>query len=196
MDFSFLIPYISTIITERIKPKVEKILNDLEMDFNVNLTPMSDHFKEYLMRTYKKYYYVNTLALKDYIKVLKEIYQPLQLEYRTLGDTKSTEPISGYPVELLEKHHKLRIVDTAGMGKSTMVKRMFLDVVENGYGIPIFIELRRLSGQNTILNEILRQVGSIVKEFDVKLMQNLISSGGFIFLWMVMMRFRLLIKRQ
>lgn len=181
MDFSFLIPYISTIITERIKPKVEKILNDLEMDFNVNLTPMSDHFKEYLMRTYKKYYYVNTLALKDYIKVLKEIYQPLQLEYRTLGDTKSTEPISGYPVELLEKHHKLRIVDTAGMGKSTMVKRMFLDVVENGYGIPIFIELRRLSGQNTILNEILRQVGSIVKEFDVKLMQNLISSGGFIF---------------
>lgn len=181
MDFSFLIPYISTIITERIKPKVEKILNDLEMDFNVNLTPMSDHFKEYLMRTYKKYYYVNTLALKDYIKVLKEIYQPLQLEYRTLGDTKTTEPISGYPVELLEKHHKLRIVDTAGMGKSTMVKRMFLDVVENGYGIPIFIELRRLSEQNTILNEILRQVGSIVKEFDVKLMQNLISSGGFIF---------------
>ena len=62
-----------------------------------------------------------------------------------------------------------------------MVKRMFLDVVENGYGIPIFIELRRLSEQNTILNEILRQVGSIVKEFDIKLMQNLISSGGFIF---------------
>ena len=104
MDFSFIYPYISTIITERIKPKVEKVLNDLEMDFNVNLTPMSDHFKDYLTRTYKKYSYVNTLALKDYIKVLKDIYQPLQLEYRTLGGTKTTGPISGYPVDFLEQY--------------------------------------------------------------------------------------------
>lgn len=68
------------------------------------------------------------------------------------------------------------------MGKSTLLKRIFIDIIENGYGIPIFIELRRLSSSNTILQEIYSQLNTLTKDFNKNLLLELFNTGGFIFL--------------
>ena len=79
------------------------------------------------------------------------------------------------------KNQKLLITDTAGMGKSTMVKRMFLDVIDHGYGIPIFIELRRINETHDLITEIESQISSLTQKFNHELMLELFMSGGFIF---------------
>ena len=80
-----------------------------------------------------------------------------------------------------DRYSSILITDTAGMGKSTLTKRAFLDVIENGYGIPIYIELRRLSKGKTVLMEIQEQVNSLTKEFNPQLLLEFIQTGGFIF---------------
>ena len=89
--------------------------------------------------------------------------------------------IDGYPKALSDQYQRILITDTAGMGKSTMLKRMFLDVIDNGYGIPIFIELRRLTKEKSLISEIYQQLSSLSKDFDPQLMLEFIQMGGFIF---------------
>jgi len=68
------------------------------------------------------------------------------------------------------------------MGKSTLMKVFFMDIINKKAGIPILIELRRISKEKKILNEIHNQINSIAKEFNYDLLLELISEGGFIFI--------------
>lgn len=79
------------------------------------------------------------------------------------------------------------------MGKSTIVKRLFLDVIDQGYGIPIFIELRRINESHDLISEIESQISSLTQNFNHQLLLELIMSGGFIFFLMVVMKFQWLI---
>ena len=67
------------------------------------------------------------------------------------------------------------------MGKSTLMKRMFLDVIDGQFGIPIFIELRRLNENNDILNEVAIQLGGLNDGFDKGILETLFVDGEFIF---------------
>ena len=67
------------------------------------------------------------------------------------------------------------------MGKSTLTKRLFIDVIENGYGIPVFIEMRRLRKERPILHEIQEQINSLTKDFNPHLLLEFIKTGGFVF---------------
>lgn len=82
---------------------------------------------------------------------------------------------------MLDKYSRILITDTAGMGKSTLMKRMFLDVIDGQFGIPIFIELRRLNENNDILNEVAIQLGGLNDGFDKEILETLFVDGEFIF---------------
>lgn len=124
---------------------------------------------------------MNTIVFKNRQKTLKELYVPLRIDFKKEGG--EDVRIESYPQEWIQKcRGKILIEDTAGMGKSTLLKRLFLDVVDNAKAIPIFVELRRLSGEHTILQEIYTQLNSLTKEFDKSLMLELFKKGGFIFL--------------
>ena len=82
---------------------------------------------------------------------------------------------------MLDKYGRILITDTAGMGKSTLMKRMFLDVIDGQFGIPIFIELRRLNENNDIINEVAIQLGGLNDGFDKGILETLFVDGEFIF---------------
>lgn len=67
------------------------------------------------------------------------------------------------------------------MGKSTLSKFLFLEVVENGHGIPIYIELRRLSKKNPLMSEIITQLRGLNDQFEEFLVIELFKRGDFIF---------------
>lgn len=72
--------------------------------------------------------------------------------------------------------------DTAGMGKTTILKYLFLDAIEQGAGIPIFIELRNLSAKKSILQRIVEDLKAMRDNFfDEEILRALISRGDFIF---------------
>ncbi len=52
------------------------------------------------------------------------------------------------------------------MGKSTLMKVIFVDIINRGLGVPLFVELRRLTNDQTILDEIKDQLNALAKQFD------------------------------
>ena len=112
---------------------------------------------------------------------MKELYIPLTLAKEVHHETKEQFRIEEYPKELIKQYNKILITDTAGMGKSTLTKLLFLNVIENGYGIPIYIEMRRLKKDRPILQEIQEQINSLSKVFEPELLLEFIQTGGFIF---------------
>lgn len=174
---------IATTILESIGKRLYNLFEDVvkgfKMDNDVNLTKITSHFKRYLNDMVEKYSYINTLVLRNNRKKLIDLYQPLTISIKDDGKLRE-EKIVGYPNNLLNEYPKLLITDTAGMGKSTMSRRMYLDVIYNNYGIPLFIELRRISEKHTIFQDILEQVSGLNKEFDFVLLKELLKKGGFI----------------
>ena len=175
-------PLIKKMVDDVIAPKLEQFAETVKMKKDEYLIPRREHFEEYLFRSYKNYNIVNTLVLRNEQKLLLDLYVPLSLvkrKYQWEAGEKTI--IDKYPIDLVKKYNKILITDTAGMGKSTLAKRLFLDVIENGHGIPVFIELRRLTKDRPILDDIHNQINSLTKVFDRKLLLQFIQTGGFVF---------------
>ena len=175
-------PVIDTLIKDVIAPKITKFAEKCKLKYDELLIPKGEHFEEYLYRTYKKYSIMNTLVFKNEQKLINDLYIPLTLvkEDHQRGSVKQVK-ITEYPSDLVKEYNKILITDTAGMGKSTLTKRLFLDVIEKGCGIPVYIEMRRLVKDRPILFEIQEQINSLTKEFDKELLLEFIRTGGFVF---------------
>ncbi len=173
---------IGNLVENLITPKIQQFAKKCNITYNEIMIPRGEHFEEYLHRTYKKYSILNTLVFKNERRALKELYIPLTLaKIDSQTREKESLKIDKYPVELVKKYNKILITDTAGMGKSTMSKLMYLDIIDNGYGIPIYIEARRLRKERSVIQEIQEQISSLSKDFDTSLLLKFIQSGGFIF---------------
>lgn len=162
-------------------PKLSKLAHSISKEGKANLSLNSNAFIAYYKRAYNNYSIINTLAFKERVKKLKDIYIPLTIYPVDNKKEKKLTKIEGYPKELLDKYSRILITDTAGMGKSTLMKRMFLDVIDGQFGIPIFIELRRLNENNDILNEVAIQLGGLNNGFDKEILETLFVDGEFIF---------------
>lgn len=175
-------PVISSLVKNIITPQIKKFAEKIHTSYNELLIPRGEHFEEYLFRTYKKYSIINTLVFKNEQRLLKDLYIPLTItkEDHQYKNGKEQVKVDKYPTALMRNYNKILITDTAGMGKSTLTKLLFLDVIENGHGIPIYIEMRRLKKDKPILFEIQEQISSLSKDFDTKLLLEFIQTGGFI----------------
>lgn len=155
----------------------DKLFEKSEIAIKTTLKKDREHFWNYLERTYKKLLKIRPIGFQEPLDFL-DVYIPLSIE-----DCKRNHEgfiIDGFPEKLLHKH--TLIVDNAGMGKSTIAKRMFISVFENGnFGIPILIELRHLSKENNVINEILNQIKNLSSDFNENLLTTLVEKGGFVF---------------
>ncbi len=178
-------PLVAALVDKLVAPKIVQFSKWCKDTNNEYLIPKTEHFQEYLERSYTKYSIINTLVFHNSQRLLKDIYvsQTIVKEHPTEDDEETTK-IDKLPVSLIEKYKKILITDTAGMGKSTTMKRMFIDLIDKGLdvvGIPIYIELNKLSKENSILHEIQEALSSLSKQFDNKLLLKFIQTGGFIF---------------
>lgn len=162
-------------------PKLSKLAHSISKEGKAYLSLNSNAFTAYYKRAYSNYSIINTLAFKERVKKLKDIYIPLTIYPVDNKKEKKLTKVEGYPKELLDKYGRILITDTAGMGKSTLMKRMFLDVIDGQFGIPIFIELRRLNENNDILNEVAIQLGGLNDGFNKEILETLFVDGEFIF---------------
>jgi len=149
----------------------------------------NDLFEPYLQSKYMEMEYINTMATTNNKKKLKEIYIPsrLKIQKDRINENKKKIvndeiTVNGFPTQFDEEKKCNLIIDTAGMGKSTLSKRIFIDLVETERYIPIFVELRRLTRVKKIEDEIFSML-NVGK--DVGLVNNtrkLFQGGGFVFL--------------
>jgi predicted NACHT family NTPase len=171
-------PFVQAIVDVYVTPKL-KVLKD--KDKNKKL-PTKEHFTEYFHRTFKKLAVMNTMVIHNSQLLLTDIYIPLsvkQTNNKQENKVKSIK-IDNFPQKLSDEFHNILITDTAGMGKSTMMKKIFISAIYEGSGIPLFIELRRLNKGKKLIDEMQEQLNSIEKNFDRQLLLELLAQGDFI----------------
>lgn len=158
---------------------LKKIHKDFKDDYDQHLVPLTKHFEEYLTRAYERHSVVSTLVLRNSKRRLKDIYIPLTILEE--NNPKEKIVIDAYPIEFMRKHQRMIIRDTAGMGKTTLVKRLFLSAIDEVQAIPVIVELRRIKQETTLLDIVYDQINSLAEEFDHELLLKLIQQGGFVF---------------
>lgn len=163
---------------EVVAPRINKLLDKLERKAKAKFKSRKSHFQSYWLDMYKRFYTVNSVIFGNSQRVLRDIYVPMKLKVENDGETL---PINHYPIELLDKYGRIVIKDSLGMGKSTMMKIMFMDVIDRGIGYPIFVELRDLSKNNGLISKICKDLGGLGQPFDYKLFLEIIRQGDFIF---------------
>jgi len=100
-------------------------------------------FKGYLQRYLKKYSKTKTLLYRDQPVDIKSFYVRTNLEIN--GDIISDIKV----FDSIKEKERLVISGTAGCGKSTFCKSLFVDMIEQQAGlIPILIELRHLNKES------------------------------------------------
>ena len=174
-------PFIKSIVDTYVTPKLENLKKRFSLDYNKYHVPTEEHFSEYFHRTYKRISIVNTLVFNNSQRFLKEIYLPLTLIKKT--EKKEFKfKITSFPDDLLNEFEKVLITDNAGIGKSTLMKKIFLDSIDKKKGIPLLIELRRLTKEKKVIDEIQEQINAIDGDFNNSLLLELLNEGGFIIL--------------
>ena len=158
---------------------LKKIYEGFKADYEQHLVPMTTHFEDYIKSAYERHSVVSTLVLRNSKRRLKDIYVPLTIQEENNAEEKAV--MEKYPMEFMRKHPKMIIRDTAGMGKTTLVKRLFLSAIDEVLAIPVIVELRRITKDNTLLDIVQGQIDSLAETFDHNLLLRLIQQGGFVF---------------
>jgi NACHT domain len=166
---------IQPIIDIWIKPKLEGWKEKKKIDQKLEES-IYENFREYLKCAYLEFKTVNVIALGNEQIDIDDIYQPLTIE------TSNGEEfyIDSYKENIAKKYKRVLIKDYAGMGKSTLMKKMFISAILKNAGIPIFIELKKLD-EKSIKELIFENLSLINKEIDRDFILNLINRGDFIF---------------
>lgn len=140
-------------------------------------------FKEYLQRVYSYYSSSRTLVFGNQQKKLEDFYYPLNLECLLSVESNDVITINTFEYEddFLPEYKKILIVDNGGMGKSTIMKWLFLSVIKQRKGIPVFIELRKLKDRKSIIDEIISELNPIDEDIERETVTKLISQGNFVF---------------
>lgn len=116
--------------------KVRKFFKDIESKDEIRY---GEAYEEYLRNTKNKYRKIKTLIYRHAPKELYSFYECIGVHYN--GKTIDTSNINN----LIDRENKIVITGSGGMGKSILLKHLFLNAIEETGYIPILIELRSLN---------------------------------------------------
>ncbi len=170
------------IIKDLVIPKVKLAIQKFSIS-NIDVNKIEENFDTYLTQRYEKFLVIDTLVFPNKQTLLDTLYQPLTLVGQNCKNEKIEIEIDNYPQELIPEFIRVIIEDTAGMGKSTISKKLFLSIVRQKTGIPVLIELSQINSKNSILKEIQNQISPIGKKISQDFLIKLINEGEFIFLF-------------
>ncbi|MDR6967781.1 hypothetical protein J2X31_001793 [Flavobacterium arsenatis] len=178
-DIASIITPLTKIVFETfLLPKFQEFQKKMSREGKVIDQYFENKFIDYLDELYEKCAILNTVAFKKRQVWLHDVYIPLKLRCE---ETKEELKIDVFSDDLFKNSNKILITDTAGMGKSTLSKKLLLSCIEMNKGVPILIELRRLSKNKGIIEEILEQLNPINETLDKQFILDLVKRGDFIF---------------
>lgn len=175
---------LEAIVNNFLKPRLNNWIeqNDIEKSaINYEKT-----LAEYFTRSYLEYSKMHTIVYNNMETQLEDLYIPLNIVYDDSTFSHETICIDKYPKDNFKKYNnRIFIVDNAGMGKSTIMKFLFINLINKSYGIPFFIKLRKLPKDTTIIEYLLSEIEDISDTMSMErkkaFLKYLISNGDCIF---------------
>lgn len=150
-----------------------------------SLRDISDILERYLKKCYDSSNSMSTIVFRNQPKTIDELYIPLTISQECFPPDDDTEKytLNFGNIEYIEKYPLLKIVDTAGMGKSTIVMFIAMQVIKEEKYVPVIIELRKMSQETDILSFIMEQMSFLDEKFSHQDVLDLIKGGDFLFLF-------------
>ncbi len=149
------------------------ILNKIWSWYKYNMQPKSIHFQKYKEMMQKRFESINNPVLANAKIKLDDVFLPQTL---IIEDNQEEILVDRFPINLMRTHRNLIIKDTAGRGKSTLMKKMFLWCIDEER-FPVFVDLRNLKKGHLILEEMLKELGEFNEGFDLYLLQKFLGDG-------------------
>lgn len=140
----------------------KSILEQLKKDSALN---------KYIVSYYNSVKYVRTIHKENTDVDLDDVYYPLKLT----SENKKIDIVIKDGV-VINNSGVVNIVGIAGQGKSTVLRKLFIEEFGVNNRFPFFIELRRVK-ENSILNELARQLNELNVTFSDKELVFLLQSG-------------------
>ncbi len=132
---------------------------------------------EYLQNQTDKYYFTNTFLHRAEKVKFDDIYFPISVKYNLL-ETKFKNL-----KETFEEYKCITIIGSAGSGKSTLIKYIFLNSIRQSFKIPVLIELRHLNDyQGTLIDFLSEKLLSNQLKPSKSTLERALNKGGFLFL--------------
>lgn len=145
---------------------------------------MSIILSEYIRKKYIQYSYIDTIAFSNMQTLFDSLYEPLTI-FTSKAKEKENESfcIDSFPEKLFEEYYRIIIEDTGGMGKSTILKKIFKSTIEEKKFLPIFIYLSKINENNSIIKEIHNQL-NYEQDVDINSeLEKLLKDGDFVILF-------------
>jgi hypothetical protein len=175
---SIAAPLTKIVLDTFLVPKFDELKKKWKREDKIFDHFFEDKFTDYLNETYEKNCILNTIAFKKKEVFLNDVYIPLRLR---CSESNEIYLIDKFNEDIFKTSNRVLITDSAGMGKSTLSKKLLLSCIENNIGVPVLIELRRLSKSKGIIDEILEQLNPINEILDKQFILDLVKRGDFIF---------------
>ena len=178
LDLSFATS-IEALVRQLIQPKIDSLAQHqgtLGVARRELRLRYSDSFRTYLGGLTHTVGSLNTIALDDAVS-LQQVYHPARVYSPSLDVTYT---LDHFDPRVLSSHGQALLVDTAGMGKTTVMKWLCLNCIRKEHGIPLFVDLRRLTADETLLDYILKAITPVDQKPDTKLLLKLLKKGDFI----------------
>ncbi len=175
------VPFINAIVETRLKPKLTKYFQENEADRALLEHSVFNKFEEYLARSYDKQSSLATVVFQNQSKPLLDLYIPLTVRPARQGEEQPGILVDCYPQSLIPAQERILLTDDAGMGKSTLLRFLFLCCIKENVGLPVFVELRRLNAGKSIVDIIRDDLSSIDESVSTDFLLKLIRRGDFVF---------------
>ncbi|HDU8673733.1 TPA: hypothetical protein RG719_001320 [Morganella morganii subsp. morganii] len=121
-----------------------------------DLFKLKNRMSDYLAKTKAQCSIINSLAFPNILKNVNDIYITLTISTLDSRDNNEYTIDNGY--SFINKFKHTLIIDNAGMGKSTLMKKIVIDTIDKSEYIPIYIELRTLENKS-ITEQINKLIG-------------------------------------
>lgn len=171
---------IAALATAALKTKLAKDFGaDMAAKFAVTQQELLGTFNTYLERAYEQHRKLKSVVLRDSTYYLDDLYVPLRLKATSSQNDSKEVLLNEFPAKLFAEHRCVTVVDTAGMGKSTLSRYLFTQCARGGSRIPFLVDLRSLSEKRrleTALAESLCDVGTSPDPWKLKLITQLANS--------------------
>ena len=170
--------FMNAIFDEYLSPLISKIANKLKITYNEVKIDLEIPFQAYLTKSYEKYSKIKTIIYGIEPKRLYDFFEVPFLE-------KGSDIIKPTKTRVLTTISKFLIIEgSGGIGKSTLMKHLFLSELELKDYIPIFIELKDFNDEEHLDLEklLLKKLNQFHNTFQEEYLDYALQSGCFLFL--------------
>lgn len=170
--------FMNAIFDEYLSPLISKIANKLKITYNEVKIDLEIPFQAYLTKSYDKYSRIKTIIYGIEPKRLYDFFEVPFLK-------KGSELIKPTKTRVLTDISKFLIIEgSGGIGKSTLMKHLFLSELELKDYIPIFIELKDFNEEGHLELEklLLKKLNQFHNTFQEEYLDYALQSGCFLFL--------------